>query len=68
MRLVAIGIAYGGKKHTLQERFGQQFSHVLWARIAKVSDLVAAACARGDDFSCWWLTINRIEQALSDLN
>ena len=23
MRLVAIGIAYGGKDHALQERFGQ---------------------------------------------
>jgi hypothetical protein len=45
MRLVAIGIAYGGEKHALQERFGQQFGHVFWVRVAKVGDLMPAACA-----------------------
>jgi hypothetical protein len=45
MRLVAIGIAYGAEKHALQKRFGQQFRHVFWAPVAKVRDLMAAACA-----------------------
>ena len=50
MRLVAIGFAYGEEKHALQDRFGQQLCHVFWARVAEIGDLMAATCARGDDF------------------
>jgi hypothetical protein len=48
MRLVAIGIAYEKANPSAfpsHDRFGQQFGHVFWARVAKVGDLMPAACA-----------------------
>ena len=50
MRLVPIGFAYGEEKRALQERFGQQLCHVFRTHVAEVGDLMAATCARGDDF------------------
>src|SRR5437867_12641319 len=33
----------------LQQRFGEQFRHMLWARVCEIDNLMTAACAGSDD-------------------